>query len=244
MICQRPKVEEAIWAALQKLPVGQSSCHEDCQASWWFGRDHAVAGARAVDDLVVVLDGCSRRLSQHVSRHMRSPSFVPAIAPAGPGHQLGPCGCCGRLFAAAVATPTGRRQQRAGPKPKKGPKTDVKYLQTCSLYLLLVITKKNTPIYIYIYIYRTRKQNVEIFFTLIKPSAQASRSRPACLKTSAYLGLLNNAEVAQLEQHVAHGPVSRSDCHPPVPGGNVMRASTGIDWPVTLLFHLPHCFHL
>ena len=51
VICQRPKVEEAIWAALQKLPVGQSSCHEDCQASWWFGRDHAVAGARAVDDL-------------------------------------------------------------------------------------------------------------------------------------------------------------------------------------------------
>ena len=30
VICQRPKVEEAIWAALQKLPVGQSSCHEDC----------------------------------------------------------------------------------------------------------------------------------------------------------------------------------------------------------------------
>ena len=43
------------------------------------------------------------------------------------------------------------------------------------------------------------------FFYTHKPSAQASRSRPACLKTSAYLGLLNNAEVAQLEQHGAHG---------------------------------------
>ena len=72
---------------------------------------------RVLSTTLVVLDGCSRRLSQHVSRHMRSPSFVPAIAPAGPGHQHGPCGCCGRLCAAAVAT--GRRQQRAGRKSKR-----------------------------------------------------------------------------------------------------------------------------
>eukprot|EP00964_Phaeocystis_antarctica_P121495 scaffold85155_cov36-Phaeocystis_antarctica.AAC.1 len=48
---------------------------------------------------------------------MRSPSFVPDVAPADPGHQHGPCGCCGRLCAAAVAT--GRRQQRAGPMSKR-----------------------------------------------------------------------------------------------------------------------------
>ena len=40
-----------IWAALQELPMELSSCLEDCQASRWLGRDHAVAGGHALDDL-------------------------------------------------------------------------------------------------------------------------------------------------------------------------------------------------
>ena len=72
---------------------------------------------RVLSTTLVVFDGCSRRLSRHVSRHMRSSCFFPAVAPADPGHQPGPCGCYGRLFAAARAA--GRRQQRAGRKPKR-----------------------------------------------------------------------------------------------------------------------------
>ena len=73
VILQSYKREEPIWAALQELPMGLSSCLEDCQTSWWFGRNHAVARGHALDDLV--LDGGSRRMLQHASQYMISSYF-------------------------------------------------------------------------------------------------------------------------------------------------------------------------
>lgn len=80
VICQSPRYEEFICAALQELPVGLTSCHDDCQGSWWLGCDHVVAGSMPSTTLVVFY-GCFRRLLQHMMRYMRSSYFVPAVTP-------------------------------------------------------------------------------------------------------------------------------------------------------------------